>query len=141
MAQWIRTHIPEQGAGVRSPVPEDSTCGGASKSSRHHYSAHALQLLEAGCPRTRALQQEEPRNEKSTHGIEEQPLLPTNRGRWHKSSEDPVLKKKSSEVMPLSSSLFSFLSLSLPFYPSSPPLALLSPPSPSLLLFLFLSVG
>ena len=57
VVQWIRMHVPVQGAGVPSLVREDSTCLGAAKSVRHNYwSSRALEplLLSPGAGATEA---------------------------------------------------------------------------------------
>ena len=50
VAQWIRLHQPMQGTQVWSLVQEGSTCWGATKSVRHTYWNHVLQLLKAHMP-------------------------------------------------------------------------------------------
>ncbi|KAJ8779945.1 hypothetical protein J1605_012114 [Eschrichtius robustus] len=43
VVQWLRIHLPVQGTRVRSLVPEDPTCHGATKPMRHNYRACALE--------------------------------------------------------------------------------------------------
>ena len=52
MVQWLRIHLPMQGARVRSLVQEDPTCRGAAKPLCRNCWAHALE--------PHALQQEKP---------------------------------------------------------------------------------
>ena len=43
VGQWLRIHLPMQGAQVRALVREDPTCRGAAKPVRHNYWACALE--------------------------------------------------------------------------------------------------
>ena len=49
VAQWLRIHLPMQGAWVRALVREDSTCHGASKPVHHNYWACALEPASHNC--------------------------------------------------------------------------------------------
>ena len=148
MAEWIKIHIPEQGTrghpwsrkiphvvDLLSPSPQLlSSCTAITES--------------PGALEPTLCNKRSRHNGKFTHHNVEQPLLTTKRESWHKAVKTrppkskynylkKIFLKKSSEVMPLSSFLLSFLSLSVSLSLSSlPPLLCPSffplPLSPSL---------
>ena len=60
VVQWLRIHLPRQGAMVQSRIWEDPTCHMPTKPMHHNYWAGAVQLLKPKRSRACALQQEKP---------------------------------------------------------------------------------
>ena len=75
VAQWLRIHLPMQGAWVQALVLEDPTCRRATKPVRHNYWDRMPQLLKPACLEPMLHNKRSHCNEKPVHLNEEEPPL------------------------------------------------------------------